>query len=330
MKICSYNIEWFDKLFEDDNSQKNDSTSLKRLNAIKDVLEGISADVVCIIEAPNNKVDGNKRTVECLENFANHYGLQTTKAKIGYPSRGMQEIAVLFNPQKVEMSHVPSGNGVKNPPFNGRFEVDTDDDSIHEIYEFYRPPLELEIKRIEDGMVFNLMAVHTKSKGIFNSSDMLHWERESRGNRKKLYAECEWIRRRVDEWLDSNKKVIVVGDINDGPGMDNYEFQFGKSAVEIIMGSIYEPERILKSYIGKPKWKRDKYAGWVPSSTRFKDRFTETYISVLIDHILVSQNIPVVDNSHIIWNPYQDDSCEPIKAALLEASDHFPVSITLR
>jgi len=117
-----------------------------------------------------------------------------------------------------------------------------------------------------------------------------------------------------------------MGDINDGPGMDNYEFQFGRSAVEIIMGSLYYPENILKSYIGQPKW--NEY-GWEPSSTKFKDRFTEKNVNVLIDHILVSQVISVVKDSHIVWNPYQNDKAKSIKKDLLKSSDHFPVSIEL-
>jgi len=117
-----------------------------------------------------------------------------------------------------------------------------------------------------------------------------------------------------------------MGDINDGPGMDHLEFQFGRSAVEIIMGSRYEPERILKSHAGCPKWGK---WGWEPSSTRFEDRFTETQVNVLIDHILVSNGLKVTGNGHMIWNPFQDDKAKGVKGALLDASDHFPVRIDL-
>ncbi|MBU1344704.1 MAG: hypothetical protein KKE44_18520 [Proteobacteria bacterium] len=327
MKLCSYNIEWFDDLFDSDNSLKTDPASKDRFNAIGTILQEISADIVCIIEAPNHMVNGQKKTIACLENFANEQGLSTTKALIGFASVGRQEVAVLYNPNKVDVSHMPGGSGVKNPPFNGRFEHDADGDGIKEIYKFFRPPLELEIKRLSDNCVYKLIAAHTKSKGIFSSSDMIHWELESKKNRRKLYAECAWIRNRVDEWLDKGSNVIVVGDINDGPGMDSYEFSFGKSAVEIIMGSIYEPEKILKSHIGQPKW--GQY-GWEPSSTSFKDRFTQTYINVLIDHILLSQGIEIIKDSHMVWNPFQNYVAKPLKEALLKASDHFPITIEFK
>ena len=116
----------------------------------------------------------------------------------------------------------------------------------------------------------------------------MHLERESKRNRLKIFAECTWIRRRVDEFLDKDQDVVVMGDINDGPGMDFYEMRFGRSGVEIIMGNLYEPNRIPKNLVGMPEW--NKY-GWNPSTVSFRDRITETYINVLIDHILISKGI---------------------------------------
>lgn len=50
-----------------------------------------------------------------------------------------------------------------------------------------------------------MIGVHTKSKGIFSSVDQVQLERLSRRNRLKLYAECEWIHRRVEDWLDDGR-----------------------------------------------------------------------------------------------------------------------------
>ncbi len=327
MRICSYNIEWFDELFNSDNTLKPDPDSIERLDCIAEVLGAIDADLIWITEAPNQILSGTKRTVACLENFASAYSLSTNKALIGFPSPGRQEISVLFNPVKVSVVHSPGGtNTKKNPPFNEQLELDTDDDGIKELYKFYRPPLELEITDSSTGDKTYIVIAHTKSKGIFKSADLVFWERENIRSRRKLYAECSWIRKRVDEWLDDGKRVLVMGDINDGPGMDSYEFQFGKSAVEIIMGDIFSPEKVLKSHIGRPKWGA---LGWTPSSTRFKDRITETQVNVLIDHILVSQNIGIQAESHKVWNPYQQMEAHDIKDSLETASDHFPVTIEL-
>lgn len=327
IRLCTYNIEWFDRLF-DQNELKTGGPEQRRLEAIKAVLQKVKADLIGVVEAPNTSKDGSQSTVTRLETFATWAQLSTKKALIGFVSSGMQEVAILYNPDKFSAKHAPGGdpNRKTNPPFDQEFQFDTDDDRIKELYKFYRPPLEAEVKITETDKSFYLMLVHPKSKGIFNATDMLHWERESRRNRRKLYAECTWVRQRVNEWLKSRREVLVMGDINDGPGMDYHEFQFGRSAVEIIMGDIFEPARILRSYAGRPKW--TSY-GWRPASTRFKDRFTEDTVNVLIDHILVSQGIAVVPDSHKVWNPYQDNDAKKFRGDLNLASDHFPVTLDL-
>ncbi|MFQ5895457.1 MAG: endonuclease/exonuclease/phosphatase family protein [Nitrospinota bacterium] len=329
LRICTYNVEWFDHLFNDDNTMKTGANEQRRFHAIRDVLQAIGADLIGVVEAPNTSADRTQSTVVRLETFANWAGISTTKAIVGTISAGGQELALLWDPAKFDITHQPGGKtgSRSNPPFTGEFYFDTDDDRIFEAYKFYRPPLEAQVTVKGANQQFYLMLVHTKSKGIFNSVDLLHWQRESLRNRRKLYAECTWTRRRVDEWLDEQRDVIVMGDINDGPEMDYYEFQFGRSAVEIIMGSIFDPDRVLRNYAGQPKWTR---YGWSPSSTRFEDQMTGKNVNVLIDHILISKKIQVkAGKPHKIWNPYEDDDAKPLKAALLEASDHFPVTLDL-
>lgn len=329
IRLCTYNIEWFDHLFNSNNSPKTGQKVVDRFDAITKVFNEINADLIGIVEAPNSTASGAQSTVAKLENFASQYGLRTTKAKTGYISGGKQEIAVLFDPTVLTVSHTPGGstNSKSNPRFNGEFYFDTDDDRIKEVYKHYRPPLEAKLKVKATGKEFRLIVAHTKSKGIFSSVDMIHLERESRRNRLKIFAECRWIRRRVDEWLDKGHDVVVMGDINDGPGMDEYEMRYGRSGVEVIMGSIFEPDRVLRNHAGQPKWGR---YGWSPSTVRFKDRITETYVNVLIDHILVSGGLKTSgQNPHQIWNPYENDQAKPLKDELLDASDHFPVTINL-
>ncbi|MGY8750314.1 MAG: hypothetical protein ACKVHR_19910 [Pirellulales bacterium] len=120
---------------------------------------------------------------------------------------------------------------------------------------------------------------HTKPKGIFSSVDMVNLERESRRNRLKIFAECRWIRQRVDEWIDKGHNVVVMGEINDGIGMGEYEMRYGRSGVAVIMGTIFEPDRILRNHAGRPKWGQP---GWSPSTVRFKDRISNGRIHCLL------------------------------------------------
>jgi hypothetical protein len=308
---------------------KTSSQDKKKFNAVKAVLELLEADLIALIEAPNTTTTtGIQDTVTKLENFAQWAGLSTRKALIGFPSPGRQEIAVIYNPDKMTVSHSPGGRSASrsNPPFDGELFFDTDDDNIKEVYKHYRPPLEARVA-LTDGTEFFVMGVHTKSKGIFNAVDQVHLERESRRNRLKLYAECSWIRNRVDDWLEDGKMFAVMGDINDGPGMDLYETRYGRSAVEVIMGNIFDPDAILRNYVGQPKWTS---TGWKPASARFKDRITGSNINVLIDHVLASANLPVSgDGPGKVWNPYEQDDLRPHRSDFKEASDHFPVSLDL-
>ena len=329
LRICSYNIEWFNRLFNKDNSLKTGNKETARFTALRNVLQQLQPDLIGILEAPNTSASGAESTVTKLENFASQFNLPTRKALTGFISGGFQEIAVLYDPDKLRVTHTPGGNAgsKRNPPFDGEFYFDTDEDRIKEVYKHYRPPLEIEIVHLQSNTTVKAIVAHPKSKGIFNSMDMLHWERESKRNRLKLYAECDWIRRRVDEWLDDGSDVVVMGDFNDGPGMDFYEFRYGRSAVETIMGDIYRPERILRSLAGKPKWTT---YGWKPASARFKDRMTGDNVNVLIDHILVSAGVPVAAApAYRIWNPYELEEAKPFKPDLLAASDHFPVTLDL-
>lgn len=159
--------------------------------------------------------------------------------------------------------------------------------------------------------------------------DFARYEQLSERNRRKLYAECYSIRERCDQWFEENpnQKVMVCGDINDGFGLDYYESRFSRSAVEILLGDVWAPERILHHVLPRPKLNR---YGWYPSSSRFRDRLTGDTFNVLIDHILVSQNIDF--RQSIVWNPYSRSAPAEVKAikhALTNASDHFPVSVEI-
>ena len=327
----SYNIEWFGKCFEADNALKTDNDSNRKLDAVAAVIDGISPDLIGITEAPNTTTTtGQRSTVTALENFAAAKGLRQSKAMIGTPSAGSQEIALLYDPAVFGTEHSPGGkaNSKTNPPFKAEFYIDSDGDGIREVYRHYRPPLEAKITRADGGADLWVMVVHAKSKGIFDAMDRVHFERTSERNRRKLFAECSSIRRRVDEWLVGDRPVVVMGDINDGPGFDFYEGRFGRSAVELIMGSVFEADAILRNYVGAPTWGR---YGWEPSTVRFRDSFTGDNVNALIDHIMASRHIlPAGADPAVVWNPFQNAVAKPMKSALLDGSDHFPVTLDIQ
>lgn len=243
MRLMAYNIEWFTHHFTPDNQMLDTADSRRKFAGVADVLTRVDPDLVGITEAPNTTTTtGHRDTVVALERFAAAHGLRQSKAMVGFISRGTQEIALLYDPDVVRAQHDP-GQG---PRFDEPFEADSDADGIREIYSHYRPPLEARITRLDGGAAFWLMVVHAKSKGIFSAMDRVHFERTSDRNRRKLFAECTSIRRRVDDWLADDRPVVVMGDVNDGPGFDFYESRFGRSAVELILGDIYAPDDLLR------------------------------------------------------------------------------------
>lgn len=330
MRVMSYNIEWFDELFNPDNSLKTSSSARKRIDALKTVIAAIDPDLIGITEAPNTTTTtGQRDTVAALQGFAAAAGLRQSKALIGFPSSGRQEIALLYDPSRLAAIHDPDGRSgaKKSPPFNEPFEIDSDADGINEVYRHYRPPLEAKVTRTDGGAPFWLMVVHAKSKGIFTAMDRVHYERTSERNRRKLFAECASIRRRVDTWLKDDRPTMVMGDINDGPGFDYYEGRFGRSAVELIMGDLFSPDDILRNHVGAPDWGR---YGWEPSSARFRDIYTGDTVNALIDHIMASRHFtPQGPAAGQVWNPFQSADAEPLRAELQTASDHFPVTLDI-
>lgn len=329
LRICTYNVEHFDRLFVDGGNQlESTSEAQLRISALQQVLQLIDADVIGIVEAPNTRADGSEDTVTRLQTFANTVGIRANRAVMGFTSDGSQEIAVLHDPA-VQVQHLPGGqaNDPSNPPFDGQFHFDTDDDTIKEIYMHYRPPLEVSVTG--GGHQFRLIVAHAKSKGIFNAVDVAHWELENQRSRRKLSAECTWIRRRVDEWLDQGLEVVVMGDLNDGPGMDFYEHKLGKSAMETVMGDVFYPDRILRNLAPRPTWRRSE-GGWRPSTARFRDRFTGDWVTVMIDHIMLSGALGIAQNDpHRIWNPYEGNAPQAMRQTFTDASDHFPVTLDL-
>lgn len=336
LRVAEYNMEWMKYLFTNgkpinsppkaDKPEKdwNDKEKFTvRSQRLVNVLNHINADIVAIVEGPDTLKSGKKKASDQLEKWMIEFNLtkRNYKAMIGLPSNGQQELAIIYDSNKLVIEHTPEGRDRFDKPFL----ADTLESDIHEQYAHFRPPIEATIKsKRSQKKLMKMIVVHAKSKGIFDRVDYARYEHLSELNRRKLYGECMHIRKRVDKWITEGDKVLVTGDINDGMGSDFYEGRFGKSAIEILMGSVYQPELILKSAFGKPKL--GKY-GWSPSSSSFTDTITKNWFTVLIDHILVSQDIKVHDFR--VLNPYEkpnkSELSDELKEDIKKASDHFPV-----
>ena len=147
-------------------------------------------------------------------------------------------------------------------------------------------------------------------------------------NRRKQLAQCIWLRRRVDQHLDQGESLIVLGDFNDGPGLDEYEKLFGRSGVEIVIGEegetpLYDPhaELVMQRRISV-----------MPATARFWMSGEGRWMQTLLDYVMVSPDLRERSPHWRIWHPFDDPECygDPVlREALLTASDHFPVTLDL-
>ena len=82
-----------------------------------------------------------------------------------------------------------------------------------------------------DGTPFRLIGSHLKSKAPHGAESRDEAIRISIANRRKQLAQAIWLAQRVEGHLAQGDPVILLGDLNDGPGLDEFEHLFGRSSV---------------------------------------------------------------------------------------------------
>jgi endonuclease/exonuclease/phosphatase family metal-dependent hydrolase len=336
IRLATYNVEWFDALFDnrgallDDDrwSGRHDVTRHSQIDALARVFREIDADAVMIVEAPDTS--SKRSTLRALDTFAKHAGLRTTQAIIGFTSDTQQEIALLYDPKVLTVAHDPKGQTTQEAPqFDGQFQIDLDVDTKPDPIRFSKPPLELSVTT-KGGIDLRLIGVHIKSKAPHGARSKAAVMRVSIENRRKQLAQCIWLRRRALLHLTAGENLIVMGDFNDGPGLDEYEKLFGQSGVEIVLGTDADPNSQLFDPHASEILSRK--TGPLPSSSRFYIPHKKRYLNAMLDYIMVSPPLRSVAADGCIWHPFDHAGCyqdNALQQALLTASDHFPVTLDL-
>lgn len=340
LRLATYNVEWFSYLFDNANRLRADGewsarynvTRADQLGALGIVFTALDADAVMVIEAPDQ--GSRRKTVPALEEFARAFGLRTSRAIVGFASETEQEIALLYDPDRLTVRHDPKGaitgkhGAAGSPRFDGVLRFDVDVDAAPELIRFSKPPLELQA--MANGRALRLVGVHAKSKAPRGARDANEEMRIAIANRRQQLAECVWLRRRVAASLAAGESVIVMGDFNDGPGLDEYEKLFGHSGIEVVLGidrppaeQLYDPHAVMA--LGRR-------TGVIPTSARFWLEDQERYFEAMLDYIMVSSDLAALSPRWRIWHPLNDPGClkvPELREALLQASDHFPVTLDL-
>ena len=341
LRLATYNVEWFNNLFDDRGrlladdhpSARYKTSRAEQLGALGIVFTAMDADLVMVIEAPDT--NGRRSTVTALENFARNFGLRAQKALIGFPSETEQEIACLYDPDRLTLHHDPKGDvstthgSADAPRFDGTFRYDLDADMVFESIRFSKPPLELAVTSTE-GAALRVIGVHAKSKNPYGAVGREAMMRLSIENRRKQLAQCLWLRQRVEAHLAAGDSLVVMGDFNDGPGIDEFEKLFGHSGVEIVLGTTPAPElQLTDPHAAMALQSR---IGLAPTTARFYLAPQKRFFEALLDFIMVSPDLAARHPDWRIWHPFNDPGVTAVpelREALLQASDHFPVTLDL-
>lgn len=336
MRIAAYNVAWFDALFDDRNRLVADRRPSRRFgisraeqaSALGAVFRALDADAVLVVEAPDT--GGRRRTVAALELFASVNGLRASRTCIGFANDTQQEIALMYDPVRLSARHAPRPGAGGIPRFDGEYEMampkEVEGGPLRQI-RFSKPPLEVDIETAS-GFRLHLIGVHLKSKAPHGARTDADIRRIGLENRRKQLGQAIWLRARIEQHLADDRPLVVLGDLNDGPGLDAYEGLWGRSSVEIVLGdagpgNLRDPnaERALSSRLGA-----------TPTSARFWIEPEQRYLEALLDYIMVSAPLMAAAPRWRIWHPFDDPACwenEALRDALVMASDHFPVTVDL-
>ena len=102
--------------------------------------------------------------------------------------------------------------------------------------------------------------------------------------------------------LDAQDDLIVLGDFNDGPGLDEFERLFGHSGVEVVMGTTLPEQRRLYDPHAEMAWK----SRLQPTTARFWNVEHARYFEALLDFIMVSPGLAAQMPRWRIWHPLND------------------------
>lgn len=211
--------------------------------------------------------------------------------------------------------------------------VDTTGDLVVEEYQFTREPLAADLT--VSGRHLIMVNLHSKSKYIHGGRGL--WENEATRpqfiaqavrNRRRISAELMRVRQWLDAALDADPeaRIVVLGDMNDGPGVDFFEARYLiNNVVAIVAGNPFNPRRMLRhAFIDRELKERNFTARFDDFIDNIMDR------PLLLDHILLSPTL--------YWGGLRNARIEheAFEAAMGRGrdrdgrpSDHRPQSVTL-
>lgn len=250
-------------------------------------------------------------------------------------SGGAQKLIVAVRTDRDVTAAVLADDSNLSTQLDGPYDADTDGDAVVETdTTFARVPLVVDITA--HGQPVRIINAHLKSKFVRNGERLFNGtEAEQREffraalvNRRRISAEAFRIRTYLDELFgaDPGQLVLLVGDLNDGPGFDFFERRFvTHSVVDLVFGSVLIPEgRLTHALIVE---------GAERPATAFFDDFVENIQDkpLLLDHVGVSPALHAWLRNARVANTEFDSQAVPNAPNERERmpSDHRPIFVEL-
>jgi endonuclease/exonuclease/phosphatase family metal-dependent hydrolase len=344
IRFASINGEWMNSWFTADGTpaaflpsfklpgESASNSTAKTATKLAAEIKAIAPDILVMEEAPSRKEELDLFVAQYLSGAGG-----PTYRGILSDSGGAQKLALLYKPANITASLSPSAtlSTLLQP-----WQADVDGDMLLESYEFTRTPLVVDVT--VGGHAAQVIVMHTKSSFV-NQGQAL-WNDPLRRQeyvaaalmaRRRNANECMRTRIYIDQTLaaDPNRRIIVAGDLNDGPGMDYFEENYlAHNTIDILLGSAFDPEGLFR-HAQHDVPRADRYTAvfddFVPVTVKNK--------KLLLDHILLSPGFGgsaglrrVAGSGKIHHAEYAAQITNQGKKREERASDHRPVSVELR
>jgi endonuclease/exonuclease/phosphatase family metal-dependent hydrolase len=239
VKVTNLNAEWmndwftadadpvaFKPTFTRDGQHNHTDTTARRL---ADLIRAVDPDILAVQEAPSRPAE----LALFVDRYLSDAGTSRYQFLMG-DSGGAQKLALLYKPTVVQAQLVASSQlQMLIEPWL----ADVDGDAVLDSYQFTRLPL---VTTVAVGQArMQVIVAHTKSNFV-NHGQTLWADPATRQsyvvaalkNRRRIASEGMRLCSYLDSQLqhDPTTPMIVLGDLNDGPGRDYFEEGCGSSA----------------------------------------------------------------------------------------------------